>query len=286
MKKLLLFLIMTCALFSDPVYVEPPIVFKDTPVKIALETIFLRVKVQYCIELSFWGCSNVTLNINKRIELDTLLTLILEPRGLAFKKDRAIYLIMRKETDNFSPIHKLTKRYALTSCWTEGPLTSMRRFAGREIISAVKDYNAENVEIGEALTEILTKVPGNTIKYTYLGFDVKKYGKEIGKVKAEIKKYPIYNAELGAFLDSVGLDYIQYPDDRYCIFKKRDVKVEGFTTIGLYYRNYGSYGDYLNTAMKYLTAYAILENDKENEGVIITDKIENIHELVRMTYNK
>ncbi|MFH1073540.1 MAG: hypothetical protein V1752_00470, partial [Candidatus Firestonebacteria bacterium] len=55
------------AFAADPKFVEAPIDFPNTPVKVALETVFLRSGVQYSIEVdNIDTFGNVTLTINER----------------------------------------------------------------------------------------------------------------------------------------------------------------------------------------------------------------------------
>jgi len=121
MKKLMLIaaaLIICSAVMAQEVYVEPPLEFSDTPVRTALDTIFLKAgNVPYSIEIpngSDMGL--VTLKLTEKTELEALLRLILDPRGLDYKKDNGgVYHVTKKsgETSNAVPT-KVTKLYALT----------------------------------------------------------------------------------------------------------------------------------------------------------------------------
>ena len=117
MKKILAVIIalLIGSYAAAELFIEPPIDFPNTPVKIALETVFLKVGVGYSIDvddLNSFG--NVTLTISERQELETILNLILEPKNLQFVKDASgIYHIKKKEKDTSGP-PRVTKLYALT----------------------------------------------------------------------------------------------------------------------------------------------------------------------------
>jgi len=103
------------ALAAEAKFVEPPIDFPNTPVKVALETVFLKSGVQYSIDVDdITTFGNVTLTINEKQELETVLSLILEPKNLEFKVDASgIYHIKKKEKGDATP-PRVTKLYALT----------------------------------------------------------------------------------------------------------------------------------------------------------------------------
>ncbi|MEI6845675.1 MAG: secretin N-terminal domain-containing protein [Candidatus Firestonebacteria bacterium] len=119
MKKILavvtVMLLASFALAADAKFVEPPIDFPNTPVKVALETVFLKSGVQYSIDVDdITSFGNVTLTINERQELETVLSLILEPKNLQVTVDASgIYHIKKKEKDTAGP-PRVTKLYALT----------------------------------------------------------------------------------------------------------------------------------------------------------------------------
>ena len=92
MKKVLIALsaLMLCGVLSaQEIFVEPPLEFSDTPVRTALDTIFLKAgNVPYSIEIpTGTEMGLVTLKLTEKTELEALLKLILEPRSLEFKKD-------------------------------------------------------------------------------------------------------------------------------------------------------------------------------------------------------
>ena len=121
MKALLISVLLTCALFSAPIFVEAPIDFPNTPVKIAPETAFLKPGRMSSIaveDLSKYG--NVTLTLCQRQELDTVLTLILEPKGLQFTVDASgIYHVKKNEKNNSEP-PRVTKLYTFTNATAGG----------------------------------------------------------------------------------------------------------------------------------------------------------------------
>jgi len=122
-------------------FVEAPIDFPNTPVKVALETVFLKSGVQYSIEVDdITTFGNVTLTINERQELDTVLSLILEPKNLMFVVDASgIYHIKKKEKDTSGP-PRVTKLYALTYA-TAGELV-------RQMKSVLTKDGVVSVDVG------------------------------------------------------------------------------------------------------------------------------------------
>ena len=131
------------------IFVEPPIEFPKTPIKVALETLFLKTGVQYSIDISdLSGYGNVTLTINERQELDTVLALILEPKNLTFIVDAAgIYHIIVKESVKL-PDNRITKQYPLT------------------YITAGEIVNDENIKKLLTKNGFLTQGDGNEIMIT------------------------------------------------------------------------------------------------------------------------
>ena len=92
MKKVLIALaaLLLCGVVSaQNVYVEPPLEFSDTPVRTALDTIFMKAgNVPYSIEITNPAeVPPVTLKLTERQELEALLKLVLDTRNLEFKKD-------------------------------------------------------------------------------------------------------------------------------------------------------------------------------------------------------
>ncbi|MFH1824066.1 MAG: secretin N-terminal domain-containing protein [Candidatus Firestonebacteria bacterium] len=121
MKKILigcmLMLVSSIGWAQTQVYVEPPLEFTDTPIKTALETIFLKAGVvSYSIEVSnMENLGLVTLKLTERTELEALLTLVLQPKGLEFKKDEGgVYHIKKQGAVGVILTPRITKLYALT----------------------------------------------------------------------------------------------------------------------------------------------------------------------------
>ncbi|OGF47974.1 MAG: hypothetical protein A2452_04785 [Candidatus Firestonebacteria bacterium RIFOXYC2_FULL_39_67] len=117
MKTLIIIMVLTGALFSEQIFVEPPIDFSNTPVKVAIETLFLKAGAKYLIEVNLSTYGSVTMLFKERQELDELLKLILESKKLDFEKDKAgIYHIktgkaINEEDDNFGDIIARSKLY-------------------------------------------------------------------------------------------------------------------------------------------------------------------------------
>ncbi|OGF48353.1 MAG: hypothetical protein A2452_01810 [Candidatus Firestonebacteria bacterium RIFOXYC2_FULL_39_67] len=114
MKTFILLFIMLISMFCETKYIEAPLDFPNTPVKTALETVFLKAGVKYSIEvydLPTYG--NVTLTITAKQELDVALSLILEPKSLTFIKDaNGVYHILKTHCGTSIP--RVTKLYPLT----------------------------------------------------------------------------------------------------------------------------------------------------------------------------
>ncbi|OGF48711.1 MAG: hypothetical protein A2231_10760 [Candidatus Firestonebacteria bacterium RIFOXYA2_FULL_40_8] len=138
---MLVMLLGSFALAADVKFVEAPIDFPNTPVKVALETVFLKSGVPYSIEvpdLSTFG--NVTLTITERQELDTVLALILEPKNLECKVDAGgIYHVKKKVPDD-NKLPRVTKLYALTYA-TAGELV-------RQMKSVLTKDGVVSVDVG------------------------------------------------------------------------------------------------------------------------------------------
>jgi len=134
-------LIGSMAYAAEVKYVEAPIDFPNTPVKVALETVFLKSGVQYSIDVDdIASFGNVTLTINERQELDNVLSLILEPKNLQFTIDATgIYHIKKKEKDVSGP-PRVTKLYALTYA-TAGELV-------RQMKSVLTKDGVVSVDVG------------------------------------------------------------------------------------------------------------------------------------------
>ncbi|OGF47549.1 MAG: hypothetical protein A2452_02520 [Candidatus Firestonebacteria bacterium RIFOXYC2_FULL_39_67] len=134
-------LIGSFAFAADVKFVEAPIDFPNTPVKVALETVFLKSGVAYAIEVADMGVyGNVTLSITERQELDTVLNLILEPKGLQFTVDAGgIYHVKKKEKED-TKAPRVTKLYALTYA-TAGELV-------RQMKSVLTKEGVVSVDVG------------------------------------------------------------------------------------------------------------------------------------------
>ena len=121
MKKMLIavmFVSFFGAVYAEELLVNPPLEFNDTPVRTALDTIFLKAgNVPYSIEIpSGTEMGLVTLKLTEETALEPLLKLILEPRGLNFKKDSGgVYHIRRNQVIYEAAPVKVTKLYAFTS---------------------------------------------------------------------------------------------------------------------------------------------------------------------------
>ena len=139
MKKILAVIMTFAAVSWAQVFVEPPIDFPNTPLKIALETVFLKAGAQYSIDVDLSNYGPATLTINEKTELETLLNLLLEPKGLSFVKEGAIYKIRKKEKDTSGP-PRVTKLYALTYA-TAGELV-------RQMKSVLTKEGVVSVDVG------------------------------------------------------------------------------------------------------------------------------------------
>ncbi len=153
MKRFLLvlmFLLASGIVYCKTLYVEAPIDFPNTPVKVAIETLFLKTGAQYSFEvtdppMSVYG--NVTLYIRERHELDTVLALILKPKNLSFNVDASgIYHIKKKS--NTPPVKIIAKQYSLT------------------YITADEIANDENIKKLLTKNGVLTQGDGNEIIIT------------------------------------------------------------------------------------------------------------------------
>ena len=121
MGKLLMVLALALVAFAaaaQNVYVEPPLEFSDTPVRTALDTIFMKAgNVPYSIEITNPAeVPPVTLKLTERQELEALLKLVLDTRNLEFKKDAGgVYHISKVggSVKAAAPA-KVTKLFALT----------------------------------------------------------------------------------------------------------------------------------------------------------------------------
>lgn len=151
MKTLIISMVLACALFSAQKSIEPPIAFSDTPLNVAVETLFLSAGAQYCIELPLAPYGNVNMNIIRKMELESLLTLLLEPKGLTFTKISNIYIIKKKQ--NAAPV-RVTKLYSL-SC---APLENS------EIEYIYPPLEFKNTPVKAALETLFMKV-GTNIKF-------------------------------------------------------------------------------------------------------------------------
>lgn len=83
---------------EKPVYLEAPVEFIDMPIGVALQTVFLRAKnTPFSFDVpDIQKLGTVYLRLNKKEEMDTILKLILEPKGLMFEKDvKGVYHIMK-----------------------------------------------------------------------------------------------------------------------------------------------------------------------------------------------
>ena len=121
MKKVLIALaaLLLCGVVSaQNVYVEPPLEFSDTPVRTALDTIFMKAgNVPYSIEITNPAeVPPVTLKLTERQELEALLKLVLDSRNLEFKKDAGgVYHISKVgAAAKTTSVAKVTKLFALT----------------------------------------------------------------------------------------------------------------------------------------------------------------------------
>jgi len=121
MRKLIVFLALALIAFAGAaqnVYVEPPLEFSDTPVRTALDTIFMKAgNVPYSIEITNPAeVPPVTLKLTERQELEALLKLVLDTRNLEFKKDSGGVYHISKVGGGAKPaaVSKVTKLFALT----------------------------------------------------------------------------------------------------------------------------------------------------------------------------
>ena len=121
MKKVLIALaaLLLCGVASaQSVFVEPPLEFSDTPVRTALDTIFMKAgNVPYSIEITNPAeVPPVTLKLTERQELEALLKLVLDTRNLEFKKDSGGVYHISKVGGGVKPatVAKVTKLFALT----------------------------------------------------------------------------------------------------------------------------------------------------------------------------
>jgi type II secretory pathway component GspD/PulD (secretin) len=118
MKKILVgFIVMLVSVVGlAEVYVEPPLEFTDTPIKTALETIFMKAGVSYSIDITdIASLGSVTLKLTEKTELEALLNLILQPKGLEFQKDASnVYHIKKPGPSTVAATPRITKLYALT----------------------------------------------------------------------------------------------------------------------------------------------------------------------------
>lgn len=151
MKTLLISMVLACSLFSAQKFIEPPISFSDTPLNVAVETVFLAAGAQYCIEIPLSPYGNVNLNIKRKMELDSLLSLLLDPKGLTFTKISNIYIIKKKQ--NADPV-RVTKFYSPNSA----PLESS------EIEYIYPPLEFKNTPVKTALETLFIKV-GTNIKF-------------------------------------------------------------------------------------------------------------------------
>jgi len=156
-------------------YVEPPIDFQNTPVKIAIETVFLKAGVQYSIEIAdLTAFGNVTLAITERQELDTMLALILEPKNLQFIVDASgIYHVMKKEKDNSAP-PRVTKLYAITDATAGGAFIGdekdlqayyQKKDGGLDEYYVLPPLDLKNTPIKTALEVVFAKAGLQDIKF-------------------------------------------------------------------------------------------------------------------------
>jgi len=116
MKTLVLLLAMTISIFCETKYVEAPLEFTNTPLKLAIETVFLKAGVKYSIEKELTHYGNVTLTITQKQDLDTILNLILEPKNLRFKvdADKVYHIGYFIDHEYCGGNRKVTKLYPLT----------------------------------------------------------------------------------------------------------------------------------------------------------------------------
>ena len=164
MKSFILILALTCSLFCEKLmFIEPPIDFPNTPVKVALETVFLKTGIQYSIDVDDIGkYGNVTLTITQRQELDTLLLLILEPKNLKFARDaHGIYHISNAPVPIWSC--GVRKLYPLTYVSAPRIVRQIKSVLTNDgVVSADIPTNSllicDNAEVFEGIESLLKKI--------------------------------------------------------------------------------------------------------------------------------
>ncbi|MCX5776073.1 MAG: hypothetical protein NTX32_00330 [Candidatus Firestonebacteria bacterium] len=142
MKKVMVMLmVLSVFAIGAPIYVEPPIDFPNTPVKLALETVFMKTGVQYSIDVEdIDSYGKVTLTITERHELETVLNLLLEPKNLEFVKDAGSIYHIKKKAKETTSVVRVTKLYALTYA-TAGELV-------RQMKSVLTKDGVVSVDVG------------------------------------------------------------------------------------------------------------------------------------------